>query len=202
MALDLSMFLKALRSDADFAQCRRDLALALEQIQTHVNNGFDQVGISSNQKVSPPDPIENLDVQANNGTVQVNLTHNAPIRKNIRYFVEASTDASFSKPHVFDLGSSRSLFTQLPAKDADTNDLNWHFRAYAQYQGSDASAKTNFGETFSPTPVSVGGSSQFTPTDSTGSGTAAPDGQQGGQGLGTVVQRMPLGTKRGVAIES
>jgi hypothetical protein len=127
------------------------------------------------------------------------ITHNSPLQKNIRYFVEADTNAAFPQPHVFDLGSSRTLFAPLPNKDGSGNQLNWHFRSYAQYQGSDASEHSYFGTQFTPTPVAVGGTAQFTPLASTGSGTALANGTQGGQGLGKVLQRPAIGPKRSAA---
>lgn len=171
----------------------------LSQIQEHVNNGFQQVGVSTMQKTAAPDPPEALNVVADNGTVHATITHNAPITKTLHYFVEASkNDTSFQQPHVFDLGASRSLFTSLPTKDGDGNDINWSFRSYAQYHGSEASAKVNFGEKYNPTPVVVGGATQFSPLPSTGSGTASADGQGSGQGLGANFQRPVKIVQRGV----
>jgi hypothetical protein len=175
------------------------LALLLQNIIDGVNSTATQLNIDPNGKVSPPPSLEALNVVANNGTVHATLTHNAPINKNIRYFVEADTDPSFSKPHVFDLGTSRSLFTSLPNKNGDGDVKPWHFRSYAQYSGSDATEKTYFGDAITPTAVTVGGTAQFTPMPSTGSGTAAPDGQQPGTGLGPVQIRAEVGPKRSPA---
>lgn len=194
--IDGSQFLKEIRS--------RDphLGLLLEQLIDGVNGTSQHLGVDPKGKVAPPPAIEKLDVTANNGDIHAVITHNAPINKNIRYFVEADTDPSFMQPHVFDLGSSRSLFTRLPDKNGNGDSLNWHFRTYAQYQGSNASEKTFFGTLVNPTAVAPGGSTQLTPLPSTGSGTAAPDGQQGGQGLGTDLRRLPVGPKVPAALNA
>lgn len=190
--LDGSQFLKEFRSREPH------LALLLEQMIAGINGLSDHAGFDPTGRVTPPPPIEALDVKANNGDVHVSLTHNAPINKNIRYFVEASTDPTFQNvdpAHVFDLGATRGLFTRLPPMDDDGQPQNWHFRAYSQYGGSNASEKTYFGTMLTPTPVPTGGTTQLTPLKSKGSGTAAPDGSQGGQGLGTDLRRLPLGAK-------
>ena len=186
-------FLKELRSKDPH------LALLLENIIDGVNSTAQQLNIDPNGKVSPPNALESLNVVANNGTVHATLTHNAPINKNIRYFVEADTNPSFPQPHVFDLGTSRSLFTALPNKNGNATVTPWHFRAYAQYNGSDATEKTYFGDSLNPTAVTVGGTAQFTPLPSTGSGTAAPNGQTPGTGLGPVQIREATGPKRSPA---
>jgi hypothetical protein len=199
MSLDLSQFLNEVRNATTFEQAQRGLYQMLNLIQDHVNNGFAQVGVTSAGKVDPPDPPEKLDVTADNGTVHAVITHNAPIQKNIRYYVEASAnDPSFRQPHVFDLGSGRSLFAPLPTKDDNGTDINWHFRSYAQYQGSKSSEPINFGEKYNPTPIVVGGATQFTPMASTGSGTAPANGQLAGQGLGNDFQRSSVAVARGV----
>src|SRR5262244_1882653 len=105
MSLDLSQFLNEVRNATTFEQAQRGIYQMLNQIQEHVNNGFAQAGITSAGKVDPPDAPENLTVTADEGTVHAVITHNAPIQKNIRYFIEASAnDTSFQQPHVFDLG--------------------------------------------------------------------------------------------------
>jgi len=194
--MDTSRFLNELGSATTWAQARRGLHLLLTNLSDQISNGFQQIGVQTTGKVQPPDPIENLNVVANNGTVHAVLTHNAQVNKQVSYFVEADTDPSFSQPHVFHLNASRTLFAPLPNKDGNGNVLPWHFRAYSQYPGSDPSSHTYFGSQFTPTVVTVGGGAQFTPLPSTGSGTAAANGTQGGLGLGNVLTRLPVGPKR------
>jgi hypothetical protein len=196
VSLNLSQFLAQVKNASTWQDMGRGIYEMLSQMQDHVNNGFQQLGVSTFQKSAPPDPPDNLNVVANNGTVHAVITHNAPITKTLHYFIEADTSPAFSQPHVFDLGASRTLFTSLPNKDGNGDIQTWNFRAYSQYHGSVASEKINYGSKFTPTAVTVGGTAQFTPIPSTGSGTASPLGTQGGQGLGTVFQRAPVGPKR------
>lgn len=199
MSLDLSGFLAQIKNASNWQDVGRGMFQMLNQIQDHVNNGFAQLGVTTMATAAPPDPPENFSVVASNGTVHATITHNAPITRTLHYFVEASAnDPSFAQPHVFDLGASRSLFTSLPSKDGNGDDINWMFRTYAQYHGSKASAPVNFGTKYNPTPVVVGGSAAFTPLASTGSGTAAANGQQSGSGLGPNYQRPQQTIQRGV----
>ena len=198
--IDTSRFLNEIRSAVGWEQARRGIHLLLTDLSDQISNGFQQLGVQTTGKVQPPAQIQNLNVIANGGTVHAVITHNSPVQKNIRYFVEASAnDPSFGQPHVFDLGTSRTLFTSLPNKDSNSNTINYYFRAYPQYHGSDPAPHTNFGTKFAPTIVNVGGTAQFTPLASTGSGTAKANGTQGGQGLGVVQQRQQVGPKRAVA---
>lgn len=189
--IDGSQFLK------EFSSKEPHLALLLQQMIEGINGTAQHIGINPNGKMDPPPPVDALDIKAFDGTVQATITHNQPIQKNIKYFVEAARNPSFDGAHVEELGSSRGKFFPLPGLDDDGNPINWHFRAYAQYHGSVAGQKTNFGPKYAPTAVPVGGAAQFTPTPSTGSGTAAPNGQQAGKGLGTDLERAPLGPLRG-----
>jgi hypothetical protein len=198
--INASQFLAQLRQATSWDAARSGLHVLLTDLIDQIGNGFSQLGVQTSGKVQPPAPLENLSVVANNGTVHAVLTHNAPVNKTIRYFVEASAnDDSFAQPHVFDLGTSRSLFTSLPNKDGNGATINWKFRAYSQYHGSDPSEALTLGGPFKPTPVNVGGSAQFTPLPSTGSGTAPANGQRAGQGLGVDFQRPAIGPKRVVA---
>jgi hypothetical protein len=199
MALDIGQFLSQLRQAGSWESARSGLHVLLTNLVEQVDSGFKQMGIQTKGKVAPPDPPENFSVVASNGTVHAVITHNAPINKQANYFVEAATDSAFLQPHVIHLGVSRSLFTSLPTTDANSNPINWHFRAYSQYPGSDPSEKITFGPKYNPTPVTVGGTAQFTPMPSTGSGTAAPNGQQPGTGFGVNLVRNALGPKRSSA---
>lgn len=183
MSIDATQWLNKLR-DTD-----TESFLVFQNIIDAVNGGFKQLGVDPTGKVSAPAPPEALNVTANNGTVQAVITHNAPVSKQSQYFIEADTNPAFPQPHVFHLGASRTLFTSLPNKDGGGNNQSWHFRAYVQDNGSDASTPTYFGSQVVPTAVTVGGNSSFTPIPSTGSGTASPTGEQGAYGLGRVLTR-------------
>lgn len=200
MSLDLSQFLSEVKNASNWQDAQRGIFQMLSQMQEHVNNGFDQLGVTTMSKTAAPDAPQNLTVKANNGVAQFVVTHNSPINKTDRYFVEMDTDPAFSQPHVVDLGASRTGFATLPNTDDSSNPQPWHFRTFVQRNGSPASAKVNFGPQFNPTPVTVGGTTQFTPIPSTGSGTGAANGQQGGVGLGTNFYRPQKIVQRGVRI--
>ena len=200
--INTSRFLNEIRSAVGWEQARRGIHLLLTDLSDQISNGFQQLGIQTTGKVQPPPPIENLSVVANNGTVHAVITHNASIQKNIRYFIAASmNDPSFGQPgstHIFDLGASRSLFTSLPNTDGAGKTINWYFKTYPQYQGSDPAPHTNFGTKFAPTIVNVGGTAQFSPFASTGSGTGIQNGSQSSVGMGIDLQRAAVGPKRAV----
>jgi hypothetical protein len=160
--------------------------------QTATNAGVSPVG----QADAPP-TIGSVNVKANVETVHVTISDAAPIRKGINYFVEADTDPNFTAPHVEDLGSSRGKFFTLPSKTDSGDAQPWYFRGYSQYPGSPPSRPVYFGG-LSPTSITLTGSTQLTPLNSTGSGTASPSGQQGGSGFGIVPVRPQQGPKRNV----
>jgi hypothetical protein len=199
MSLDLSQFLKEIKSASTWQEAQRGVSLLFQNISDSVNNGFSQLGVTATGKTSPPPPLDSVNVKASNGTVHVTLNHNAPITKTIKYFVECATEPNFLQPHVEELGSSRGKFFSLPGMTDDSVVQPWFIRGYGQYHGSDAGEKINFGSKFAPTPVTVGGTATLTPLPSTGSGTAPSNGQTGGVGLGTNYQRAPTGPKRNFA---
>lgn len=194
----------------------------LSRIITAINNLADNIAVSPVGKLSPPDPINSHTVSGTltNGvmvspseTLHFTLTHNAPVKKGVQYISEIDTDPNFPQPHVIDHGASRSAFVHLPALASDgVTQQTYYLRSYAQYHGSDPSEKTTYGGRDAAIPiqltpstgaVSVNGTlyplQGATGVDilpSTGSGTASPDGQQGGKGLGTVNQRPAPGPKR------
>lgn len=192
--LDIGKFIQSIRSQGNV-----ELATALEKVQDAANFIGTQIGVNPAGKQQEPPPIEAVNVAAGNGMVHVALTHNAPISKNIQYFTEWSNDSGGSW-HVVHHGASREATIPLPAKTVTGSATqNYIFRSYAQYLGSDATAqKTYFGGSAAPTVVNLTGTTALDLLPATGSGTAAPNGQQGGLGLGSNLQRLPLGPKRGV----
>jgi PPE-repeat protein len=88
----------------------------------------------------------------------------------------------------------------LPAKDNSNNPINYYFRAYSQYMGSDPQKKhIYYGTTYAPTAVTLSGASKLTLLQSQGSGTGRSDGTQGGAGLGFVQKRAAVTAKRAPA---
>lgn len=148
--------------------------------------GADPVG-----DVTPPPPVNAITIKASGELIHATLSHAAVVTRAINYFLEADTSPSFTQPHVMDLGSSRTHVFHLPTFDDAGGIHNWYFRAYAQYPGSKPSKPTVLGGLGNPTAVKLQGPSKLTLLPSTGSGTASPTGQQGGQGRGKAAQSSP-----------
>jgi hypothetical protein len=184
MAIDIGRFISKIR------QMSPVLGLALEELQTGINNMGNSIAVNPTGKLPPPPPIESVSVKANNGLVHIVATHNAPIQKGIQYIAEADTNPAFTQPHPIDMGASRSHFALLPGMDDDSNPQSWYVRVFAQYPGSDPSEHTYFGSKFTPTAVTPGGTTTLTPIPSTGSGTSSGTGLQGGKGLGVDFNRL------------
>ena len=161
------------------------LALMLTKIVTAINQTAGVLGIDSTSHASPPDPPRAINVKAANGLAHVTITDHSQRGRSLNYFLEHDTNPAFPNPHVVHLVASRGVFLNLPAKDDNNNPQSWYFRTYSMNPGSTTrSAHVIFGGAGSPTPVSVGGTTQLTPLPSTGCGTASTTGQQGGQGFG------------------
>ena len=171
-----------------------DLFDGLDGFSNHA--GFDPLG-----KVQPPDALSAVNVSPGSDQVHVTLTDNSQVKKNVRYFVEWSVnDPAFNNPHVEDLGSIRGRVLPLAAKDQNGVQIQYYFKAYSQYEGSDPQSKhTFFGTRYAPTAVTLSGSSQLQYLPSAGSGTGKPDGSQSGSGLGKVLQRPAPGPPRSQA---
>lgn len=178
-----------------------------------INTMATNSSVSATGKLPPPTPIDAINVSGGAvgalvpGVIKVNseilhltLTHNAPIQKGIQHITEVSTEPNFLQPHIFDHGSSRSLFAHLPASDEDGNPYTYYVRSYAQYHGSDPAKPTTLGGLTGAIGIQMTGPSQTNLLPSTGSGTAQPSGQQGGKGLGTVLKRPQQGPKRNLAV--
>lgn len=182
-----------------------------QRIIRAINLMADNVAVSPIGKLPPPDPINGIQVQGSMDSVNnvltapsehlhFVLTHNPRVRKGVQYISEISTEPNFLQPHVLDHGCSRSGFVHLPTFKSDgVTPQVYYLRSYAQYHGSDPSARFTFGGQNSATKIVMTGTSGTTLLPSTGSGTATPDGQQGGKGLGVVLVRPPQGPKRNVS---
>ena len=179
----------------------------LRRIIDAVNSLALNVGASAVGKLSPPAPVDSIQVAGtqsgntitcSNELLHLTLTHNSELQKGIQYIHEIGTDPSFLNPHQIDAGCSRSLFLHLPSKQSDgvTPQVYYH-RVIPQYHGSDPQKPTVLGGLASPTQIVMTGNTATTLLTSQGSGTASP--QQGGKGLGTVITRPAPTTKRSLA---
>lgn len=173
-----------------------------------VNTLAKNAGVAAVGKVAPPHPIDSINVQGtqsgsivtcNGEILHHTIVHNQSVQKGVRYFSEIDTDPNFTQPHIIDHGTSRSSFLALPTFQNDGHTLNtYYLRSYAQMPGSDPCKPTVFGGLGGALQIQMHGLSIATPLPSTGSGTASPSGQQGGHGLGIVLDRPAPGPKRSV----
>lgn len=151
------------------------LADSLRRIVDAVNTLGVGTGVDPAGATESPTPIASLNVIAANGIFDIALTDNSPITRGINYFVESDVTPGFIQPHVYSLGPSRNLRVAL-------GNLTLYWRAYSQYLGSAPSTPVAFGAP--PSAVVGGGSAGPALQSSSGSGTAAGTGQQGGSGFG------------------
>jgi hypothetical protein len=195
----------------------------LKRIIEAVNSLALNVGASAVGKLPPPAPVDSIQVSGtqNGNTItcpsehlHFTVTHNSELQKGVQYIHEISTEPNFLAPHIIDSGCSRSVFTHLPALQADGVTPNeYYLRSYPQYHGSDPQKPTVLGGLANATKIVltpptatiiVSGVPQTVPVasmanilSSTGSGTASP--QQGAKGLGTVLVRPAPTAKRTLA---
>lgn len=185
----------------------------IQRIITSINTLGANTAVSPTGKLPAPAPIDSITVQGqmdpDTNTLTVpsehlhwTLTHNPAVQKGIQYLTEIDTDPSFPQPHVIDHGCSRSGFVSLPATMDGTQPQAYYMRSYPQYHGSDPAPRTTLGGQNGATkiiltpPTGAGGHALL---PSKGSGTASPTGQQGGKGLGTVLNRPSPGPLRNLA---
>lgn len=141
-----------------------------------------QIHLQRSTQPAPP-PVSGINVVAANGWYTVTLTDNGDVNSSIEYFIEYSTTAGFQQPVVVHNGASRTAVLNL-----GNQTLFW--RAYSQYQNpfSPPSTPVVFGGA-APQGVVGGGATVPPAVVSTGSGTGATNGQQGGVGFGKTPTR-------------
>jgi len=170
----------------------------VQQMIDAINNLSEHVGADPVGNKDTPAPIQGITVKNAGEVVHVALTDNSALHKGAHYFVEYDTDPGFPQPQVIHMGTSRNHppFV-LPSKNDGGDNVSYYFRAYSQYPGSEPSETQVFGGT-TPTAVTPGAATPtlLTLLPSSGSGTAAPTGQQGGYGFGKFQKRPAQGPKR------
>lgn len=195
MALDIQKEVDRLRQHPEIGKY---LATVLERIQTAVNVLGTNAGVDpTGAKLPAPAPIQQFSVKSDgNGTIHGVISDNNEIQRGIHYFAEYSTSPDFTRPIPVHMGTSRTMVPlTLPHKDDNGNVINYYFRAFSQYPGSDPGEKVHFGGD-TPTAVNSGGPVQMSLFPSTGSGTAQNSGEEGGSGFGKVLFRQATGVKR------
>lgn len=194
--LDLNQVIASVAQNAP--NWRTILSQALVRIQDGINNLGQQTGAEPIGFAQAPPTIQAVNVKASGEIAHVTLTHNSPISKNIRYFVEfTQNDPTFAQPFVEDLGTSRHRTLHLPTNLDGGSPVNYYFRGYAQMPGSQPTKPVNFGG-ITPSAVTLSGSTNLTLLASPGSGTGASNGQQGGWGIGKTNIRRAIGPKRAI----
>ena len=170
-----------------------------------VNSLAKNVGAAAVGKLDPPPPVNSIQVQGTQAgnvitcpseILHLTVAHNGELNKGVQYVHEISTESNFLAPHQIDCGCARSLFVHLPANDSTGKPQAYFHRVLAQYPGSDPNQPTVLGGLAAPTKILMTGSSNTTLLQSTGSGTASPQGTQGGHGLGKVLTRPAPGPQR------
>lgn len=178
---------------ADLYQKDSLQAAFLQKLITAINKLGNTLGANPVGEVHPPPPIDNINVKASGEMLHVSLDHTKAVNRNIHYFVEVANEPNFIRPLVVHQGTSRSSAPiPLPSKDDSGNAINYYVRAYAQYPGSKPSPPTVFGGPLNAASVTLQGPTKMTLLSSTGSGTAAASGQQGGYGFGKYQTSEPI----------
>lgn len=150
----------------------------LPAIQTTAKNA----AVDPHGNIQAPEPPESVNVTTSGELMQVVVNHTAPIQKGVQYITHIATNPQMTNAIVVDHGSSRTpphinLPTFAPPVDGgDPVAHNYYVATVAQYPGSQPSNPTYFGGS-SPTPITMGGTTQMTIQPGTGSGTAANGGQ-------------------------
>lgn len=213
-ALDLG------RELAELEQANPALGRVLRRLQEGVNTLAKNTSSSATGEVKPPPPPDavavSIPTKVNNSDSTLNgqgggeymhitISHNSPIQRNIQYFSEIDTNPAFTQPIVVSHGSSRTSHPILLPTNTATPVLvdgaptpkvyapvpqTYYVRSYAQYPSSQPSSPTVVGGASSPTPFTLTGSTFMDLAAAKGSGTASNTGQQGGQGLGKIQQRL------------
>ena len=145
----------------------------LPAIQTTASNA----AVDPSGNVAPPPPPQSITVTTSGELAQVVVNHTAPIQKGVQYITHIATNPQMTGAIIIDHGSSRTPpHINLPTKDSGGNTHSYYFATIAQYQGSLPSKPTYFGGS-TPTPVTMGGTTQMDIQPGTGSGTASNGGQ-------------------------
>lgn len=184
------------------------LGTLLKNIIKGVNTVSTNASVGAQGEVDAAPPLNAVNIKgtlsgdtltAPGEMLHLTLTHNAPVNKGIHYFTEVDTDPNFPQPHVFHMGASRTLTTMLPANGDDTNPVTYYVRSYHSQPGSQPQKPQVFGGQNGAIKVRMTGSTNMSLLPSTGSGTAAANGTQGGSGFGKVLNRPAPQPKRAIA---
>lgn len=165
------------------------LSRALTRLQETINQIGQNTASDPTGTLPAPNPLASVNVASDGGNlVHVTLTDTNVLQKNTSYFIEHADNPAFANAHQEHLVASRGRILNLPQG-------TYYVRGYHQPFGGKPSKPVNFGGTV-PTPIVITSGSTLSLLPSTGSGTAAPDGSQPGQGLGIFLSRPAPQPKR------
>lgn len=170
------------------------LGSLLRNVIKGINTLSTNTGASATGEVAAPKAPDSVNAAVMGEYLHISVSHGGQLNRGVRYFSEVSAnDPTFSSPIVHDHGTSRTPPPfPLPTKSASSGNPthSYYLRTYAQYQGSQPSAPTYHGGNASaPVAIQMTGTTVGDLLPSTGSGTAANTGQQGGWGLGKTLTR-------------
>lgn len=170
------------------------LGSLLRRVILGINTLALNTATSATGEIARPKPIDSVNVTAMGEFLHVVHNHGGELQRGIHYFTEIGVDdPKFAQPIVIHHGTSRNTIIPLPTNitgGATPVPHNYYVRAYAQYLSSQPSVPTVYGGASNPTAIQMGGTTVGTPLPSTGSGTGANTGQQGGSGFGKVQKRL------------
>jgi len=174
--------------------------ILISRIIGAVNRIATNAGVSAGGELPAPPPVDSIAVK---GSLSNNIltapgeflhfvhTHNVPLNRGIRYITEIDTSPNFPAPHQVGDTTSRSGFVMLPTNNDNAAPNAFYLRVTCQYPGSAPSEPSVFGGLQSPTKIVMSVATTASLLPSQAGGTARPG--QGGQGLGSVAIRGPVG---------
>jgi hypothetical protein len=166
-------------------------AQLIQNIIDGINTVAKNTASSAVGDIQPPKGPDSISVAVGGEYMHVSHSLTGPINRGIQHFTEVSTTPSFAEGTtlVVDHGASRTSHPfPLPTKNGAGSNYKYYVRGYTQYHGSSPSEKYTVGGESSPTPFTMGGSTQLTLLQSHGSGTG-PNSGKSGQGLGVFQKR-------------
>jgi hypothetical protein len=146
-------------------------------VATAIQNTASNAAVGASGNIPAPAPPESVQVVTSGELMQVVVNHVAPVTKGARHIIHIATNPQFTNALIRDEGASRSpSHYSLPTKDSGGNTHKYYVGAVIQYPGSPPSSPTYFGGV-TPSPVTMGGTTQMDIMPGTGSGTATNGGQ-------------------------
>lgn len=189
------------RELAELEQSNPALGRVLRRLQDGVNTLAKNTATSATGETKAPQSLSAASVTISGEYLHFAVNHTGDIQRGVNYFTEIHSDdpAMAGRPIVSHHGASRTPPpVQLPTYRPNPSDpthpikINYSTQHYAQYPSSQPSQAISgrLTDGTGATSFQMGGTTQMNLVPSTGSGTASSTGQQQGQGLGKIQQRL------------